>query len=194
MEALAALLAARLSVALPFVERTVGLARLYTTSTEADGPIKLPVPVTFTADDCERNTRYLVPDPMTSGILFFEDGGTVPVGAPALRIKQSSLRLLLWVNPARLDGELSEAALLAAVEKALKVNERYAAGDFLDIFTTYTTLPAEASLFSRYTFDGIRSLLLPPYRVLGLDLKVQFRLANRCFTDPLPGLKDYAPC
>jgi hypothetical protein len=152
------------------------------------------VPVVFTADQCVTDSRYLVPDISTPGILFFEDGGTAPFGQPSLKVKQTSLRLLLWVNPHRLDGELSEATLLAAVEKALKVNERYAEGDFVDILTTYTTLPAEASLFSRYTFDGVREMLLPPYRLLGLDLKVQFRLSTVCLTTPLPGLIDTVSC
>lgn len=194
MEALAALLAARLSASLPLLERVVGYARLHITATENDGILKLPMPVTFTAAQCEQDSHYLVPDPTTAGIGFFEDGGTAPIGQTSLSVKQTSMRLLLWVNPQRLDGPLSEAALLAAVERALSVGRRFSEGEFVDVLVSYTLLPAEASLFSRYTYDGVRALLLPPYRLLGLDLKVQFRLAAICVADPLPPLIDYVPC
>ncbi len=194
MEALAQLFRNRVTVALPFIDRAVGYARLQTSAIpegESTRTLKLPVPVAFTAAECETDSRYLVPDAGTVSILFFEDGGTTPFSSatiPAsLNVKQTSLRLLLWVNQARLSTPISEAMLLAAIEKALHINQRYVAGDFVDILTTYTLLPAEANLFSRYTYDTETPLLLPPVgRVLGLDLRVQFRLASNCLTNPLP--------
>lgn len=201
MEALAALLSARVAAALPFLDRAVGLARLYT-KTIADGDatrtVRYPVPVFFTAQQCEDDERYLLPDPGTVGILFFEDNGSAPLVTPqqpaSLGIKVANLRLLLWVNPDRLDSPLTEVALLAAVERALSVNRRYDAEPFAGILTTYTTLPAETSLFSRYTYATETPLLLPPYRLLGLDLRVQFQLSNACLTAPLPGVKDPSVC
>lgn len=201
MESLAQLLADRLQTALPFLDRVVGLARL-NTKTIADGeatrPIKLPVPVTFTAAECESDDRYLVPDKSTVGIFFFEDGGTVPLittQLPAsLGVKQTSLRLLGWVNNERLAWTPTEAQLLAFIEKALKVNRHYTEGDFVDILTTYTLLPAETSLFSRYTYATETPLLLPPYRIIGLELKIQFRLATKCLTSPLPLVVDAPVC
>lgn len=201
MEALATLLAARVVTALPFLDRVTGLARLLTKK-ELDGetPIttKLPIPVSFTADDCDQNDRYLVPDASTVGIAFFEDGGTQRVinqQTPSnLGIRQTNLRLLIWVNTPRLDGDLSEAAVLVALERALRIGERYSAGDFANVYTTGTTLPAEASLFGRYSFATETTLLLPPYRLIGLDLRVQYSLTTACQTQPLPGVKELASC
>jgi hypothetical protein len=201
MEALAQLLSDRLVEQVPFLDRAVGLARLYLKpSRDGETPVtlKLPVPVTFTAEDCARDERYLVPSDNTAGISFFEDGGStrlITSQYPAsVSMRQSSLRLLLWANPQRLDGELTEAALLGAVERALGIGQRFPAGNFLDVSVSYTTLPAEASLFSRYSFESVTELLYPPYRLLGLALTVQYRLAARCLPTELPGAKPFESC
>jgi hypothetical protein len=201
MEALAQLLRDRLVEQVPFLDRAVGLARLFTRpALDGETPItlKLPVPVTFTADDCAKNERYLVPSDDTAGISFFEDGGSsrlVTSQYPAsIGMRQSQLHLLLWANPQRLDGELTEAALLGAVERALGIGQRFPAGNFLDVSVSYTTLPAEASLFSRYSFESVTKLLYPPYRLLGLALTVQYRLAARCLPVVLPGAKAFESC
>jgi hypothetical protein len=201
MEALAQLLRDRLVEQVPFLDRAVGLARLFTRpGLDGETPItlKLPVPVTFTADDCAKNERYLVPSDDTAGISFFEDGGSsrlITSQYPAsIGMRQSNLRLLLWANPQRLDGELTEAALLGAVERALGIGQRFPAGNFLDVSVSYTTLPAEASLFSRYSFESVTELLYPPYRLLGLALTVQYRLAVRCLPGVLPSVKAFESC
>jgi hypothetical protein len=179
----------------------VGLARLFTRpGLDGETPItlKLPVPVTFTADDCAKNERYLVPSDDTAGISFFKDGGSsrlITSQYPAsIGMRQSQLHLLLWANPQRLDGELTEAALLGAVERALGIGQRFQAGNFLDVSVSYTTLPAESSLFSRYSFESVTELLYPPYRLLGLALTVQYRLAKQCLPLELPSAKDFESC
>lgn len=201
MEALAQLLSARVKAEVPFLDRAVGLARLLTRpSLNGDTPItvKLPVPVSFTADDCATNERYLVPSDDTVGILFFEDGGSsrlVTSQYPtSIGMRQTQLRLMLWANPQRLAGELTELALLGAIERAFGIGQRFSAGNFLDVSVSYTTLPAEASLFSRYSFESVTELLFPPYRLLGLALTMQYRLAKVCLPDVLPIAKDFAPC
>lgn len=195
MEALAQLLATRVAAEVPFLDRAVGLARLLIKpGLDGDTPLtlKLPVPVSFTAADCQRDERYLVPSDDTVGILFFEDGGSsrlVTSQYPAsTQMRQTALRLLLWANPQRLDGELTEEALLGAVERALAIGQRFTSGSFLDVSVSYATLPAEASLFSRYSFEPVTPLLFPPYRLLGLALTVQYRLAGRCVAGVLPAV------
>jgi len=201
MEALATLFATRLVAALPFLDRATGIARLLTKK-EQDGEeaitVKLPIPVSFTAEDCDQNDRYLVPDAQNVGILFFEDGGTGQVlnrdTPSALGMRFSAMRLLLWVNTELLDGPLTEAMLLLAVEQALWIGQHKNVGDFASLYTTYTSLPAETSLFGRYSFATETPLLLPPYRVLGLDLRSQYQLTSACQMQPLPGVKDPSPC
>ncbi len=190
---LAQLLADRVAAALPFLDRVTGLVRLYAKQ-EADGDTfttnRLPVPVSYTAADCERNDRYLVPGADAVGILFFEDGGQQPFSdaqtPPSLGFRVARLRLLLWLNPLRLSAPLSDTQLLVLLERALSIGKRFGSGDFLDISTTYASLPAETSLFGRYSFANDTPLLLPPYQVLGLDLRVQFRLSAPCLTIEVP--------
>jgi hypothetical protein len=191
-EQLSADLAYRVTQALPHIDRAVGIARL-NTETIVDGNdtriVKLPVPIVFTAADCERDGRYLVPDATTKGILFLEDGGSVVLDTPqrprSHGFRQSSLRLLLWTNEPLLAEPLSETTILLAIEEALQVGRRYTQGDYLDIFTTAAVLPAETSLYGRYSFDTKTELLLPPYRLTGLDLRLEYRY-RRCVGAPAP--------
>lgn len=203
-EVLADIFAQRVAAALPFLApdaggRAVGLARLYTTTSQEENPrpIKLPVPVSYTAADCERDARYLVPDASTPAILFFEDQGSQPLATaqfPAsMGWRQASLRLLLWVNAPLLDGPLAEVALLAAVTRALRPGERQQLAPFADVLVSYQTLPAETSLFARYSFADLTPLLLPPHRLLGLSLTVQLRLNLNCLPATLPGVANPAP-
>lgn len=213
---LAALLATRVAAALPYLDRVTGLARLDTSSTrdgDATVPVKLPAPVVRVADAwqfdasfdlsfggtaaaCEDDPRYLVPDAGTVGILFFEDGGSSRLPGPAsLATRQSNLTLLLWLNPARLDSPPTETQLLAQVERALGVGgPRWAAGAFVDVLVSARALPAEASLFGRYSFSTVTPLLLPPYRLLGLALTVQCRLKADCQPIVLPTVLPPVPC
>lgn len=194
---LAALLAQRLA-ALPFASsaagaRVAGLARLHT-STINDGEstrtVKVPVPAEWSADECTRDSRYLTPDANTPGIWFFEDYGTAEERIDKSNLYQyvSSLRLLAWINPAWLSYQLSEAALFQAVAGALRLHQRQTAGAYRNLLLTATVLPAEASLFSRYTYASETPLLLPPYQLLGLEIRARFTLAGPCPPAALPGL------
>jgi hypothetical protein len=196
-EQLADILAERLR-AIPFTERVTGLARLHE-STINDGAdtrlLRLPVPRTFTASECDTNNRYLVPDQHTGNIWFFEDGGETTVRVEGINYKEATLRLLGWINPFKLSGPLSENRLQVALETALSVGKRFSSGDYRDLLITATTLPAEASLFSRYTFASDTPLLYPPYRIVGMELRCRYRLAAHCTLTALPvRTTDGDPC
>lgn len=187
-EALAQLLADRLA-ALPFADpatgaRVAGLARLYTgTVNDGDAPrtLKLPVPAAWGADECTRDSRYLTPDLNTAATWFFEDYGTSEEKiAGNLYGSLSTLRLLGWVNPKLQDPVLSENQLLQAIGAALRLRVRHDAGEYRGLLITATVLPAETSLFGRYTFDAETPLLLPPFRLIGLELKCRYRLVAPC--------------
>lgn len=196
---LAQLLATRLT-ALPFANpaagaRVAGLARLHT-STINDSPdstrtAKVPVPAEWGPEECTRDSRYLTPDANTPGIWFFEDGGTVEeklTGSNTVYGYVSTLRLLAWLNPAWLSYQLTEAALYQAVRGALRLHQRHDAGAFRGLLLSATVLPTEASLFGRYTFATETPLLLPPYQLLGLELRARFTLAAPCPPAALPTL------
>lgn len=198
-EALAQHLAARLKAALPFLDRVVGMVRL-NEQVKPDGETsfmeRLPVPVSFTADECDRNRRYLVPDQSVGSVLFFEDGGETVIGSSFTQQREATLRLLLWLNPFKLTGLLPESRLQAELERALSVRKRFSVGEYADVFITATSLPAGANLFSGYSFgSGTTQLLYPPYRVMGLELKARYRFTPACVLGPLPELDlDRAGC
>lgn len=191
--ALAQILADRLKL-LPFLDpaagaRVAGLARLHTSTAAGDNAptVRTPVPQEFTAEECERDARYLLPDQQTPAIFFFEDYGTTDyVLQGNLRGKESTLRLLGWLNPNRLSAPLSENQLLQALETALKVRVRHSVGEYAHLSITATVLPAETSLFGRYTYDTQTPLLLPPFRLIGLELKCRYLPAPICPVEELP--------
>lgn len=199
-ETIATFLKDQLQPALPFVDRAVGLARPYefTVGNGDDARrVKVPLPVSFTAAECENDPRYLLPDAGTAGILFFEDGGTTSQGAgrPVYeRTLESMLQLRLWVNPSRLSGPLSEVALTAAIHKALRIGERQQTPELADLLLSWSIQPAGAALFGAYSYAGDTPLLYPPYRLFGAEIRASYRFTPACLTDPLPTLMDAAVC
>lgn len=200
-QALAQALADRLAL-LPFLDpaagaRVAGLARLWTgTAAGDDAPtVRVPVPAVWSAEECVNDPRYLLPSSDTPAIVFFEDGGTIDYSiAPGIIGKESALRLLLWLNPARLSAPLSEAQLIAAIEKALKVRVRHNEGEYRNLLITAAIPPAETALFGRYTHDTGTPLLLPPYRLLGLNLTCRYLPAPACPADELPTILPASSC
>lgn len=201
-QALAQLLADRLAT-LPFADpsagaRVTGLARLHTGTVndgEAARTVKLPVPAAWSADECARDQRYLTPDEGTPSTWFFEDYGTAETRLAGNVYGQlATLRLLGWLNPSRLSGPLSENQLLQALSNALRVRVRHDAGEYRGLLITATALPAEASLFARYSYATETPLLLPPYRLVGLELKCAYVPAPACPVAALPTITPAAPC
>lgn len=195
-ELLAELLATQIRP-LPYVDRCVGLARSFETQVsngdETQRTVRFPVPVSFTAAQCDTDPRYLLPDAGTASVLFFEDQGTVARDvAPNVKGWESTLRLIGWFNPNELVGQLTENDLLTSLTTALNVDRRIKAlGPYTDLLLSATLLPADASLVSRYTIET--PMLYPPYRLVGIELKARYRLALRCQPTDLPTLKHPKP-
>lgn len=207
-EALAEALAERLRP-LPFAERVAGLARpVDENKTEefddAGGPkqqtrrIKTPVALAYPlgTPDCDQNNRYLLPSLDAGSIFFFEDLGTTDYLISAgVHGQESMLRLLGWLNSSRFSGPLPEGDLLAALLHALQTNRPAPVGPFAGLTVRASILPAEAALFSKYTYAAdITPLLYPPFRLLGLELKCRYRYQPECPAAELPTLVAPTPC
>lgn len=200
-ETLAALLLAKLTAALPFLERAVGLVRTYDFAIPNGDDVrrvKVPVPVSFTADECEQNNYYLVPSAERGSLLWFEDGGTVSQGAgksPMERTHESTLQLRLWLNPTRLSAELPEAVLVVALSKALGIGQRQSTPELADLLLSWTIQPGGAGLLSAYTFaQDAMPLLYPPFRVFGAEIKAVYRFNAMCQNYELPTLIPSPEC
>lgn len=191
-EHLATYLKSRVVAALPFLDRAVGLARPYAHTIgngEDTRRVTLPLPVAFTPAECEADPRYLVPDAETAAILFFEDGGTVSRGAAGPvyeRTLESTVRLLLWVNPFRLSAQLPETALVAALHRALRIGTRQQTPELADLLLSWTIQPAGAALFSAYSYAAETPLLYPPFRVFGAEIRAVYRFTPACLAYALP--------
>lgn len=179
-----------------FLERAVGLVRTKETTVqngEEMRSVRLPVPVSFTAEDCDTDPRYLVPDQSTASILFFEDGGSIPF-SPAANLHgwQTTLTLKLWLNPQRLEGELSDAAIINALDRALRLRFRGREGAYSDLMADYSVLPGGPALLSGYTIET--PMLYPPYKLIGLEIKARYLLSKECYGAPLPTIKPLEAC
>ena len=204
-EQLAEALATRLR-ALPFLERVVGLARpvdkLITETLENDKEqtrrTKTPEPLNFppSTKECDRTPEvYLLPDQAGASIVFFGDGGTVEVQQQGVWFKESTLKLLGWFNPARFDGPFPESAMQDAILGKLPTRANETVGDYQGLRVTAVVLPAEASLFSKYTYAAdVTPLLYPPYRLLGLELKCRYFYRPECPVPAYPELIDLPRC
>jgi hypothetical protein len=196
-EALAQVLLSRF-IDFPIKDRLVGLTRPYETQVangeDANGntamrTVRFPVPVSFTAEDCENDPRYLLPDLRQASIFYFEDGGTAPFTiAPMVHGWRSTLRLIGWVNPAQFCGEMTDAYLVAAIDRCLQPRLRSDEDPFLGLMLTYSVLPGDSSLVSRYTYET--PMLYPPFRLVGLELTCTYRLNLKCLPDPVLQAKD----
>lgn len=190
-EQLAHTLAARLRT-LPFTDRVAGLVRPFPVTVPAEEPGKtrtvlVPCPVGLELPACEAAARFLLPDSGVASVLFFEDLGTLANGIPNVPGSwRSGLRLLGWVNPAHYDAPPTDLQLVGALTAALVRPGRETVGPYVDLALTVAALPADAGLLSRYTGLADSPLLLPPYRVVGLELSATYRLNPSC-VPAMPG-------
>jgi hypothetical protein len=180
---------------LPFVQRVAGLARPYEEE-QVDGDRKhmerWPVPLGLLMKPEEASNRYLLPDPTTASIFFFEDNGTIPHSfGPGVKGYESSLRLLGWLNPDLLTLPITDVrlngALIEAFSKDLPVSPIYR-----NLMIGYRVLTADASLWAKYTYRT--KLLYAPYQLVGIDLTCRYILNPACLVDPLPEIKESADC
>lgn len=187
---LAALFAQRLRT-LPFADRLAGLVRPMEREYpdgERTALRRYPVPINLPLEACDNLDTFLLPDPSTTSIHFFEDGGSHPVEfGNGVKGFESSLRLLGWLNPERLTLPLSDARWQAAVIEALTL-KLPATTVYNNLRVQYRTLPADASLWAKYTYK--EPLLYYPYQLLGLELTCSYTYRLTCANDPLPQPKE----
>jgi hypothetical protein len=199
-EDLAEALAAQLRP-LPFTQRVVGLARPYDQDQEEsfDGKpvtrrIRTPYPVTFppAAASCDQDERYLLPDANTASTWWFEDLGTVEVIVKAVHFKESTLRLLGWLNPTWFDPAPTESQILDALWRTLRIGQPQTIGPYATLTLTATMLPGDVNLLSRYTYaqDAV-PLLYPPYKLFGLELKARYLYRPACPIPELPAILEH---
>ena len=117
---LAKVLRDRLKGNLAFVDKYGAMVQTVEFKQEQDGGVgirkRMPVAVESIAEGtCSSLEMQMIPDSSNIGILYFEDGGTLPNGRKNQRYNYvSNLTLICWINRARvLTNSYSEISAMA---------------------------------------------------------------------------------
>lgn len=178
---------------LPFVT-AYGLVRIVEeTRQEGDNArlIRYPVPITLPEADCA-GPLQLLPNGKASAAFWFEDEGTVPGGTTDYRQFTATLRLVGWLNTARLSTPTPYATLLGAIVRQMEGVLVVEGLGGVRVKAANLAPGDGATLLSRYTLtDETRPLLRAPFVFFGVTLKATgFLLGADCATlptvDPAP--------
>lgn len=175
---------------LPFVEKYAGLVQTVERFIETEAGQtrqRFPVSTETTIGDCESFEDVLTPDSSLKGLLYFEDGGTLPKGRNGgAYFFESSLTLVCWINRAKiLSNQYSEITAIAIqniIEK-LKVDQN---PENVSLFSRLSVTlnriqPQEQTIFARYTYDeAVTQFLRTPFEFFALGLQVKFAINNDC--------------
>jgi hypothetical protein len=180
-------------IGLPFVDVLAGIAQTLTTEQiSEDGSKKTiqrqPVSYDVLGVECEGKEISLVPDSSRKSMIYFEDFGilTGPRSHGVISYV-SSLRLICWMNRAKLVGEDYKhvaAACMASIIDTLTGKNPENNGIFKRLTISLTRIqPQDARLFGAYTYsEPDRQFLRPPFEFFGIDLTVKYQVPAKCIS------------
>lgn len=194
MNALLALLLKDRISQFAYVEKLAGMVRVITRE-QPGGAIKIPV--ASNVDDTlacgDSSLRDMVPDQGYKTIVYFEDGGERRVQTRTRGISyESRLRLVCWVNTAKLNGDAYAADKIMQQFASELHTGVYNDGPFIGVRHTVDTVPIRgAGLFSAYTYpEGARQYLLHPFDAFALDIVTSYRIRPGCEDEVVIGDAD----
>ena len=177
---------------LPFVERYAGLVQ---TVEKIDIDVnqnnvrkRFPVATESVLNGvCNSNEIIMTPDSSVKGIVYFEDGGTSPLGRVGQDFKfTSNLTLICWINRAKVVSNIYSEITGIAIQNILNkigIDENPENVSMFQGLTVSLTkiFPQEASLFSKYTYDeSVTQYLRPPFEFFGLSLQIKYGINAKC--------------
>lgn len=178
---------------LPFIDLLAGLAQTLTTTDQDETnstTIQKRRPVAYDAHngnaDCFGRETALIPDSSRKSIIYFEDFGITPGPfAHGLQSFNSSLRLVCWLNRAKLVGdhyaEISGRCQAAIIGRLCHKNPENISMFQRLVINLQRIPPQDAMLFGRYTYNETdRQYLRPPFEFFGLDLTCVFYVSPKC--------------
>lgn len=178
---------------LPFIDVIAGMAQTVTRDQPQDegaAMIQQRFPVssdTSLPNGCEGGPEFLlIPDSSRKSIIYFEDFGIQSTGREhGLPTFNSSIRLIAWLNRAKLTGdhyaEISGRAMAMIINLLAGRNP-----ENVDMFTRLSVSvaripPQEPALFGRYTYDEtLRQYLRPPFEFFGIDFTCRYAANISC--------------
>ena len=180
---------------LDFVDKIAGLVQTVYLNITDDSGVKVqksfPVSCNFSAEDCKTGLyNDLAPDSKYKTVIYFEDGGvTFNKREGAFICYTSNLKLVCWINVAKLYGELCPDGIPCTagsviIKKILCQLPEHPAN--VDPFAKfYPVVVSEDirsnSIFSKYTYNELQTqYLLYPYDFFALNITTDFCV---CVTD-----------
>jgi hypothetical protein len=167
-----------------YVEKLGGIVRAV--SFERQGG-RITIPVGSGVEDplqCGDNELLdLVPDERYKCIVFFEDRGLVPVVSRTRgQSWTSNLRLVCWVNTAKLGGDANAADAVLQQFLGVLNSGPYNLDPFIGIRHRLSGVASKGpSIFAAYTFpDAARQYLLWPFDAFAIDIATEFRIRPGC--------------
>lgn len=178
----------------PFVDVIAGMVQTITDKIEGENgiPITKRYPVsddTNIADNCQFSPeRILTPDSRKKGLIYFEDYGTRPINKSnsGTFYYKSKLRMVVWLNRARITGDrysqITGAGVTYLLDK-LKAGEYYGNIGFYQRFKVdvESIEPQESAIFNKYTYnEADLQYLRPPFEFFAINLSVEYGINKRC--------------
>lgn len=189
---LAKVLRDRLNGNLSFVDKYAGLVQTVEFKQEQDGGMgvrkRMPVTVESVIEGtCANYEVQMIPDSNNIGILYFEDGATIPNGRKYNRYNYTSyLTLVCWINKSRFKTniyeEISAMAINEVIVKLRAEQNPENVSFFTGLFVEISRIPKQdAALFSKYTYDEtLTQYLRPPFEFFGIELKCSYTINPQC--------------
>ena len=176
---------------LDFVDKIAGLTSVATFEVKgADNTLvqkTVPIACCVTAEDCKQGAyNDLMPDSRYKTVIYFEDGGvTFEQAEGKWKYYTSSLRLVCWINVAKLLAECckgGEACTLAAhlIAEIIRILPVFPENNspFDHVYSEVTSqVVRSADIFSAYTYDEKHSqYLMYPYDYFSLEITTKFAI------------------
>lgn len=200
--------------AIPWVDRYGGLVRTFETlepiTETASRPKRFPVSCNVTAKECYEKGKFydLAPNTAYKSVVYIEQRSGLGMSLAAvsrgrIAIITADLRVVAWLNGPKLGVDSCLLATNAAMEmiRAVNVDMKRLTTPFIIQRLQFT--PAGAlrtdpqSVFDRYTYRDMDTVMYSPYAFFGLDVKLTARINVKClpalmYEDPDECIR-YAP-
>jgi hypothetical protein len=135
----------------------------------------------------------MVPDDRYACMVYFEDLGITRTSSRTRGVTFTSrLRLVCWINTARLGGDAFAGDKIAQAFVGLVNYGPYNTGSFTGVRHRADVFPQRgATIFSPYTYpEAARQYLMPPFDAFAIEVLTEFRVRPGCEEEVLEQAED----
>lgn len=151
---------------------------------------RIPISDYFITERCGEKPQYMpmVQDSSESGIIYFEDNGSVQETSVNISGKLTAWRcnldLVCWLNRKKIANEYTEFVNQRVITEIVKqLSFRRKNEDcFIGMQVSVNSIkPQTASIFGKYSYDEkVNQYLLAPYEYFSISLEIKFFINPEC--------------